>query len=220
MSNTLLLFGSTKQERLEKLKELTNLAELNDTPDIKIIKLLDDENSIKLDAVKEGIKFLQNKPFSALEKFLIIIDAEKMTEEAQNSLLKTLEEPPSYATIILSAKTENSLLETVLSRCKKLPLKNNLNRVGDVENDIRFEKVLNMTLGERLVVAEAGAKNEREEVIELFEKLIENERERMLKGEKEAVTNIKLITQFKEDLENTNVNLRWCVETLLLNVKK
>lgn len=227
MSNTLLIFGGTKENRNEKVAELTKLAELKETPDIKIVKPIEDEKSIKLDAVKDGIKFLQNKPFASLEKFLIILDAEKMTEEAQNSLLKILEEPPEYATTILSTKTENSLLETVLSRCKKIPLKNisNSNRVGDAENDICFEKILNMTIGERFEVAEEESKKEREEVIETFEKWIEEERERMLKNETtnctiNAAKNIKLINSHKEDLESSNVNLRWSIETLLLNIEK
>ncbi|MGO0943209.1 DNA polymerase III subunit, partial [Clostridioides difficile] len=50
-------------------------------------------------------------------KIYIINNAEKMTVEAQNALLKTLEEPPNYAIIILVTNNKESLLETIKSRC-------------------------------------------------------------------------------------------------------
>lgn len=52
-----------------------------------------------------------------------------MTKEAQNCLLKTLEEPPEYATIILVASNENKLLNTIRSRCIKI----NFNKIKDEE---------------------------------------------------------------------------------------
>ena len=63
------------------------------------------------------------KPFSSKYKVYIIDEAEKMTEQAQNALLKTIEEPPSYAVILLLTTNITRLLPTILSRCVKLPLK-------------------------------------------------------------------------------------------------
>ena len=51
-------------------------------------------------------------------------DSDKMTEEAQNSLLKTLEEPPEYIIIILITANENKLLNTIKSRCLKISFNN------------------------------------------------------------------------------------------------
>jgi len=63
---------------------------------------------------------IQIKPYSAPYKVFIIDEAEKMSEQAQNALLKTLEEPPEYAVILLLANNENLLLQTILSRVVRL----------------------------------------------------------------------------------------------------
>ena len=63
------------------------------------------------------------KPYSGPYKVYIINEAEKMTAQAQNAILKTLEEPPQYAVIILLTANVNSLLPTILSRCVVLNMK-------------------------------------------------------------------------------------------------
>ena len=60
---------------------------------------------------------VQIKPYSSEYKIYFIDEAEKMTEEAQNALLKTIEEPPEYAVFLLSVSRQELLLQTVLSRC-------------------------------------------------------------------------------------------------------
>ena len=59
----------------------------------------------------------QIKPYSSAYKVYIIDEADKLTEEAQNALLKTIEEPPEYAVFLLLATKREALLPTVLSRC-------------------------------------------------------------------------------------------------------
>lgn len=63
------------------------------------------------------------KPYSSPRKIYILRDAEKMTVQAQNALLKTLEEPPSYAVILLLTANINAMLPTILSRCVVLNMK-------------------------------------------------------------------------------------------------
>lgn len=63
------------------------------------------------------------KPYSSPYKIYIVNEAEKMTVQAQNALLKTLEEPPAYAVILLLTTNVNSLLQTILSRCVVLNMK-------------------------------------------------------------------------------------------------
>ncbi len=60
------------------------------------------------------------KPVVSNKKVYIINDAQKMTKEAQNCLLKTLEEPPEFITIILICSNESMLLNTIKSRCTKI----------------------------------------------------------------------------------------------------
>lgn len=63
------------------------------------------------------------KPYSSDHKVYIIDEAEKMNVQAQNALLKTLEEPPSYAVIILLTSNLEALLQTIRSRCVTLTMK-------------------------------------------------------------------------------------------------
>ena len=60
------------------------------------------------------------KPITSSRKVYIINNSEKMTTDAQNCLLKTLEEPPEYACIILICSNEAQMLTTIKSRCTKL----------------------------------------------------------------------------------------------------
>ena len=62
-------------------------------------------------------------PFSSKYKIYIIKDAEKMNEQAQNAILKTIEEPPEYVIIILLSANKGKLLQTVKSRCVLLDIK-------------------------------------------------------------------------------------------------
>ena len=76
-----------------------------------------DGNSIKIEQIREFQKKVSEKPIISNKKVYIINDSDKMTVEAQNCLLKTLEEPPEFVTIILIGSNENSFLSTIKSRC-------------------------------------------------------------------------------------------------------
>lgn len=88
-------------------------------PDIQIINETE-EKSIKTETIKEMVRGVYEKPIASSKKVYIINDSQKMTKEAQNSLLKTLEEPPEYVVIVLVTENENLLLNTIKSRCTKI----------------------------------------------------------------------------------------------------
>ena len=92
--------------------------ESSNNPDFEIIE--PDGNNIKIEQIRELIKKVYEKPIVSNKKVYIINDSNLMTKEAQNSLLKTLEEPPEYVTIILIASNENLFLPTIKSRCTKI----------------------------------------------------------------------------------------------------
>ena len=80
--------------------------------------------SIGVDDIREQINdTIQIRPYSSYYKIYIVDEAEKMTAQAQNALLKTIEEPPSYAVIILITTNQEAFLPTILSRCVQLKLK-------------------------------------------------------------------------------------------------
>lgn len=81
-------------------------------------------NTISVDDIRTQVNnTILIKPYSSKRKVYIIQEAEKMNENAQNALLKTLEEPPAYAVIILLTDNVNSLLPTIQSRCVTLQMK-------------------------------------------------------------------------------------------------
>ena len=90
----------------------------SNNPDFTIIN--PDKNIIKIDQIRELVKKVYEKPIVSNKKVYIINDSNLMTKEAQNCLLKTLEEPPEYITIILIASNENQFLPTIKSRCTKI----------------------------------------------------------------------------------------------------
>ena len=90
----------------------------NNNPDFYIIE--PDGNSIKIDQIRQMQEEIYTKPIISNKKVYIIDNADTMTKEAQNCLLKTLEEPPMYVTIILICANENNILVTVKSRCSKM----------------------------------------------------------------------------------------------------
>lgn len=227
MNGSALVFGATKNLREEKILEIVNseankdfekVTDLYEKADIKILELKDDEKTIGIGQTREGTKFLQERPFSYRKKFLIIFDAEKLTVQAQNSLLKTLEEPPSYSLILLSSKTRNSLLETVISRCRMIMVGKG-KECTQIENSNSLKKILKMSLGKRLDIAAEISKEEKETVLELLECWINEARELLLikPNNKNRLKNIKKIIEVRRDLENTNVNQRLSLEALVIS---
>ncbi len=81
-------------------------------------------NTISVDDIRAQVNNdVAIRPYSSRYKVYIINEAEKMTPQAQNAILKTLEEPPEYAVILLLVSNVNSLLPTILSRCVVLNMK-------------------------------------------------------------------------------------------------
>ena len=80
----------------------------------------EDGKAIKIEQVRFLQEKAQEKPVTSSKKVYLISQAETMTREAANSLLKTLEEPPEYVVIILTTSNESKLLTTIKSRCMKL----------------------------------------------------------------------------------------------------
>ena len=99
-------------------------AESGDHPDI--IKVTHEKpNSISVDDIREQVNnTIMIKPYQGPYKVYIIPQADMMTPQAQNALLKTIEEPPEYAVIMLLTENADTLLPTINSRCVMLKLRN------------------------------------------------------------------------------------------------
>ncbi len=90
-------------------------------PDVRLIGLPKDKNSISVKTVREElVADMAVRPYLGRHKFYLIEHAERLGAEAQNALLKTMEEPPEYGHIILLASSAAALLSTIESRCVKI----------------------------------------------------------------------------------------------------
>ncbi|TCK03362.1 DNA polymerase III subunit delta' [Phorcysia thermohydrogeniphila] len=82
------------------------------------VKVIGSEKPATIEEVREVSSWLFTKPTSGKGKGVVIDNADEMRGEAANALLKTLEEPPDYGYIVLVAKSEQSVLPTLRSRCR------------------------------------------------------------------------------------------------------
>lgn len=175
----------------------------------------------------EDIKYMQKKiflkPIKSEQKAIIIDEAELLTIEAQNALLKILEEPPEHTLLILSTTTKETLLPTILSRCKIVQLEEEQTKLSEKEQEglqTFLEALPEMGIGERLKKAETLAKD-KDKAIEWITKLILVARETMLQSNlemKESSTLIKQLQSLHTTLKTTNVNPRFAIENTLLQL--
>lgn len=103
-----------KKMAYELAKILLEIEHPENSPDY--IDVFPNGNSVKVDQIRKLQSDIIIKPHNKY-KIYILNNAEKMTVEAQNALLKTLEEPPQYAIIILVTNNKEALLDTIKSRC-------------------------------------------------------------------------------------------------------
>ena len=90
-------------------------------PDLRVIEALGE--MIRIDEIRALHHDLHMRPFEADRRVYLILDAHRMNDEAAAALLKDLEEPPAYATIVLVADELGPLPETIRSRCQLVPFR-------------------------------------------------------------------------------------------------
>lgn len=95
-----------------------DLNEDNVVRETLLIDLKDKKKNISIDQIRELIVFLNTKPVYSKVKIVIVSKAQTLSEEAQNALLKILEEPPNESIIVLCVDHKKNLLPTIVSRCK------------------------------------------------------------------------------------------------------
>ena len=123
------------------------------------------EKTISVDDIREQIAdTVDIRPYSAKYKVYVIPESEKLSVQAQNALLKTLEEPPEYVIIILLASDDKQLLDTIRSRVvieKMKPLTDSTIR-GYMQRELKAE-------GEKLDICVAFARGNLGRAVELYE---------------------------------------------------
>lgn len=111
-----------------------HMAQTDNHPDITYAAVADGKKNLTVDQIRKVRADAFVKPHSAEHRVFIIEDAHRMNEQAQNALLKVLEEPPAAVVFILTTNSKTFLLDTIVSRCVLLSLKSSLRESGNYDN--------------------------------------------------------------------------------------
>jgi len=95
--------------------------------------------SIKIEAIREGIRFFSLYRIQLENKIIIIKEAQNLTPVAASAFLKTLEEPPKHSFIAIAASKLEGLLPTIISRCRKIFLPSTPKEIDNSLDDCVFK---------------------------------------------------------------------------------
>ncbi len=200
----------------------------NSHPDLLLIP---DEEKLGVEQAKRIREHLSFKPYSAPGRGVALISSQNLTVDAQNSLLKTLEEPPEQAIILLGLDSQDSLLPTILSRCElviidsihtgiQLAKKNQTldqtgdDNKGDSQNQYfeKIEELINLDTDSRFSYVEK-LDDKKEQFLNALTNFFSNE----LKKNPQNLAFSKLLIRAQE-YKSANGNLRAILEYLMLNL--
>lgn len=229
-SSTLIISYPTTEKQLEFIEMFARgILKLHDTKSYKThpdILGIWTENingkTIKIKQIHDFIRKIQLKPYFSKFKIGVITSAEKMTKEAQNALLKTLEEPPKNTFLILTTISVNKLLPTIISRCQVLEFK--VDKKGQTDSNIA-QTILKADIIERFRIVEQIVQQKdklkmSEDINDLIEKLLLYFRKQLLKIGKNNQDIIKIIDLIETTRTaiDKNVNKRLAIENLMINL--
>lgn len=118
---------ATSNKENEVKEKLINQIEENLINDFKVV----DGNEIKVSNIRDLFSEVYEKPFILDKKIYVIKNYDSLNQNSQNAMLKILEEPPIYVTIVLLSKSITNILDTIKSRCQKYYLSNISNEIAN-----------------------------------------------------------------------------------------
>lgn len=219
-----LLISTSLETRVGEVEKiLVSLQISKNHPDLLYLE----DEKLGVEQAKIIRNFLSTKPHSKKGKVVVVENAGNLTVDGQNALLKTLEEPPKDALLILGADSEDKFLPTVISRCEityipevstqhtpggGLPA----GRQGYVDTVQDIEKLINSPIDERFEYIEKLKDKE-----QFLLALIHYFRNRLLQMSSDRRTNefLKELLQ-AEQWAKQNVNIRAILEYLMLIMPK
>lgn len=198
--------------RKYNLKEILNYTDIFNIPDIHILRT--EEGSIKIDEVRDFLQTIKFKPFEEKYQFAIIEEGEKLTTESQNALLKILEEQNDNTNIILQVSSSKSILDTIMSRGKKIYIKD--------QKKVKESYTLKLTsqdLKEKIKQVEELSKLEKHQILEELSSMSSTLSNILQDSSKE---NSSIILKYIEEIEqayrliNLNGNKKLVLENLVI----
>jgi DNA polymerase-3 subunit delta' len=206
-----LLCSNFHEEPCNQCKNCIKVNSFNH-PDLHIVN--EEGKGIKREDIDELINSIYKKPYEAEIKVYIIKDAHLMTPQAANTFLKTLEEPPGDAVMILLTVNSNLLLPTIVSRCQELKFRSVsketiLSFLKDFDDE-KAELAANYSKGIlNKAISIAQGKDDilkkREEIIEIFDRIINSDSE--------------IIYELESYFENQKDNIDLIIEIMIMWIR-
>lgn len=177
-----------------------------------------EEENLKISQVREIKHFLTRKPYQSNFMVVFLPEAHRLTIPAQNALLKTLEEPPEHAFVILTTPYEDRLLPTITSRCymhyiktEKSPLAKT-NTFENITNQLKAKSV-----GEKITLSQEYT-HPKTKSLSLCKEAIDFYRDKLYQSaQKKYADNAQLAQQTLDRIER-NVDPRLSIEHLFLEL--
>ena len=146
-------YNITKKSDYNIIREKENLYNQILSGVVEEFKILDGKE-MKVQDVRNAFSSVYEKPLIIEKRIYIINNFEYLNNSSQNALLKILEEPPFYVTIILTSKTLNGILDTIKSRCQKKYL---------------AEKIENRKIGKENILSEVIDDKIKDDILDILE---------------------------------------------------
>jgi DNA polymerase III, gamma and tau subunit len=146
-------YNITKKSDYNIIREKENLYNQILSGVVEEFKILDGKE-MKVQDIRNAFSSVYEKPLIIEKRIYIINNFEYLNNSSQNALLKILEEPPFYVTIILTSKTLNGILDTIKSRCQKTYLE---------------EKIENRKIGKDTILSEVIDNKIKDDILNILE---------------------------------------------------
>jgi len=180
--------------------------------------IIDTDNKIKIADIRLLQNFVSLKPRSSNYKVAVILNAENLSVDSANALLKTLEEPSDKSIIILIAKSKDNLLKTIVSRCQTIRFNQKIiisqEKLIVAEETINFLR--NASIKDKFAWVDKMVKED--DQVNLFDTLTY-----WLLFFKKSMNNknigvIKHIQNAQRQMSSTNVSKKLLLENLVINI--
>ena len=196
-----------------------NITSIQESPDIHILDKRE-ENSIGIEDVKSFVKKMMFKPFNGTQQVAIIYQAEKLTSQAQNSFLKTLEDSNDDTIYILCVDNEKNVLPTIYSRAKPIDIRQLTKETGGIAKPT----ILEQDLVEQFEYIDSISKD-KVKCLELLDEMTEYFRIKLEKEIKnDNINSSRAISERLKGIQETrdkidsNCNKKLVLEALLLSL--
>jgi hypothetical protein len=178
------------------------------------VSIVETDTTIKISQIRDLLTRLYIQPHSSKYKLVIIKNADKITPEAANKLLKIIEEPPKNVIFILSSSLEKNILPTIISRCQKIKIFNDDSILLPKESVDLINKIISGNIVEKFSLADKLAKED--DVNRLLDDWLVYFRANMLQNPV-MLNNIEAVYEKKKMLK-FNVNKKLLLENLFLEL--